>query len=436
VAYSAFITRIKNVRKHSNADRLNVGTCFGNDVIVSLETKEGELGVYFPTDGRLGDKYARANNLIRIKNEDGTTSGGYLEEGKLHVSSLKLRGEKSDGLFMPLTSLSTFTDIKALREGDIITTLGGILICEKYIPKGSAPKIVTSDKKGKKKLKPKSLITFPMFEEHIDTAQLAYNQNAFREGDVCSITLKMHGTSARTAYSIKKTLKVIPWPVYPVYKVLRAFGWKDVDTSWDYVSGTRRTTLKNFENGFYGNDSFRKTYHDFFVGKLHKGEEIFYEIVGWVNESTSIMPECANSKTKDKEFIKTWGATTRFTYGCENGQNDIYVYRMNIINEDGDTIEYSPAQIKMRCEQMGVKTVPEFDRFIFTTWEDLNSKVSSYLEGADPIGKTHIKEGVVVRIENRTNFAVYKAKSFNFKVLEGIIKADNVLDMEEGTVEE
>ena len=433
MAYCAFITRIKNIRKHSNADRLNVGTCFGNDVIVSLETKEDELGIYFPTDGRLGDRYARVNNLIKIKNEDGTTSGGYLEEGKLHVSSLKLRGEKSDGLFMPLTSLSTFIDINTLKEGDSISTLGGALICEKYIPKGSMAKTTTPSgkKKGLKKFVDK--ISYPVFEEHIDTAQLAYNQGAFKVGDICSITLKMHGTSARTAHSIKKTVKNLPWLAY---KAFRLFGLKTETTSWDYVSGTRRTTLKNFDSGFYGNDSFRKTYHDYFVGKLHKGEEIFYEIVGWVNETTSIMPECANSKTKDKEFIKLWGPTTRFTYGCEKGQNDIYVYRMTMTNEDGDTVEYSPSQIKSRCEQMNVKTVPDFERFVFTTWEDLNARVESYLEGADPIGKNHIKEGVVVRIENRTNFAVYKAKSFNFKVLEGLIKADNVLDMEEGTTEE
>ena len=35
--YEAYITKIKNVRKHSNADRLLVGECFGNNVIVDLK---------------------------------------------------------------------------------------------------------------------------------------------------------------------------------------------------------------------------------------------------------------------------------------------------------------------------------------------------------------------------------------------------------------
>jgi len=189
--------------------------------------------------------------------------------------------------------------------------------------------------------------------------------------------------------------------------------------------------LKNFDNGYYGNDLFRKTYHDYFIGKLHKGEEVFYEVVGYVNENTTIMPECNNKKTNDKEFIKQYGETTRFTYGCGTGQNDIYVYRMTKTDEDGNIIEYPWHLVKLRCEQMGVKHVLDFEKFIFTNKEDLMERVNKYVDGADPIGKTHVKEGVVVRIDNKEKFSAYKHKNFSFKVLEGIIKANDVLDMEE-----
>ena len=50
----------------------------------------------------------------------------------------------------------------------------------------------------------------------------------------------------------------------------------------------------------------------------------------------------------------------------------------------------------------------------------------------DPIGKTHIKEGVVVRIINRPKFTAYKDKVFEFKVIEGLIKsAASCPDIEE-----
>ena len=35
----------------------------------------------------------------------------------------------------------------------------------------------------------------PLFTEHCDTEQLAYNLSAFKPGDEIEITLKMHGTS-------------------------------------------------------------------------------------------------------------------------------------------------------------------------------------------------------------------------------------------------
>ena len=51
---------------------------------------------------------------------------------------------------------------------------------------------------------------------------------------------------------------------------------------------------------------------------------------------------------------------------------------------------------------------------------------------ADEIGKKHIAEGVVVRIDNRETFTAYKDKVFEFKVIESIIKdTSDTPDMEE-----
>lgn len=428
MSYNAYITRIKDLRKHTNADRLQVGTCFGNYVIVDLKTQDNELGCYFPTDGRLGMEYCEANNLLRKKDEAGNNIGGYLEPDKRHVSTLKLRGEKSDGLFMPLKSLEKFCNIEDLHEGDVITTLNGIVICEKYIPKRNKSNNQNlSGKKHKNKIIEKD--SFPFFDEHIDTAQLAYNMHQFKEGDTCYITLKMHGTSQRTAYTMKETKTIVP---YWIHKILSFFKIElPIKKTWDYISGTRRVTLKNYDNGYYGSDDFRKQWHDFFVGKLRKGEEIFYEVVGYDHDSHTIMPECSNKKTNDKEFIKQYGDTTRFTYGCGVGQNDIYVYRMTMTNENGDVIEYPWHLVKLRCEQMGLKHCLEFDKFIFTTQDDLMNRINTYVDGADPVGKTHVREGVVVRIDNKEKFTAYKHKNFSFKVLEGIVKESDVLDMEE-----
>lgn len=47
-----------------------------------------------------------------------------------------------------------------------------------------------------------------------------------------------------------------------------------------------------------------------------------------------------------------------------------------------------------------------------------------YCDGEDPIGKTHVREGIVVRIVNRPKFTAYKHKNFSFKCLAGIAVAD------------
>lgn len=421
----AYITRIKNVQKHSNADKLNIGTCFGNQVIVSLDTQEDTLGVYFATDCQLGVEYAEQNNLLRKKDEAGNNIGGYLDETKRNIRALKLRGEMSDGLFIPLGSLTAFTDISKLTEGESVDVLDGVVIAQKYIPKRNAS--AYSVKNGLKKLAFKP-VDYPLFEQHVDTSQYAYNRHVFKEGDVITLSLKMHGTSGRTAHTIKRT-----YPEPNLWnQILKALKIKPTFTdSYGIVTGSRRVVLDNYDGSFYGSDGFREKYHKLFENKLKKGETVYYELVGYTETGASIMSECNNAKTQDKTFIKQYGATTVFSYGCEPGENELYVYRMSLTNEDGETVEYPTWLIKQRCEEMNVNMVPVLDQFLYATPEDLEERVNKHFDGPDPVGLTHLREGIILRIENRSRFTAFKHKNFYFKVLEGIVKDAGVLDAED-----
>lgn len=438
--YNAYVTTIKNLRKHPNADRLQLGECFGNTVCVNLDYTEGQIGIYFPTDGQLSIEFAEANNLLRKKDENGNNVGGYMDPTKRNVAAIRLRGEKSDGLFLPLTCLESFGDISTLKVGDVINVFNGHEICQKYIPRRNPSRRTSNGNKTRKR----KVNIAPLFMEHADTEQLAYNLSAFKPGDEIEITLKMHGTSQRTGYlpvfkGHKRTL---------LDKILRREGTPIYD--WGYVSGTRRTVLENFEGGYYGSNAFREQHSKFFEGKLWKGEEIFFEVVGFTHTGAPIMATADNKKLNDKEFIKQYGKETVFSYGCSpTGWNrddiranpcpvsDVYVYRMTMTNEDGNVIEYTPDFMRYRCEQMGVKTVLPFYRgFIPEDVEDagewVKNLVEQYYDGPDPIGKNHIREGCVVRILNRPKFTAYKHKNFSFKVLENIIKVDaDAPDMEE-----
>lgn len=425
--YCAYVTTIRGFRKHNNADRLQCTEIFGNNVIVDFSYSVGQKVVYFPVDGQLSEEFANDNNLVRKKDENGNDVGGYLDPNKRNIKAINLRGEKSDGLILPIEVLSKYTDVSKLQNGDKISVLDGHEICCKYVPRTNHKRCGNGSPKAKNKREENEVISYPFFEQHVDTEQLAYNERAFKEGDLCIITLKMHGTSGRTANTIQVIKKKRPaW-------MKKLFHINDKETvKYGAISGTRRVTLRNYDHGYYGNDAFRRHWHDFFAERLPKAVEVYYELVGWVNKSTPIMPRCQNSKVKDKEFKKQYGEETIFSYGCEPGECKPYVYRMTYTNPDGVVFELPWHQVQIECERMGVDCVPTFETFFFTTWEDLMERVNKYYEGVDPIGKTHIREGVVVRIANRERFKAFKHKNFEFKVLEGIIKENaDAPDMEE-----
>lgn len=450
MSYNAYVCRIKNLRKHNNADRLMLGECFGNTVCVDTSYEVDELGIYFPTDGQVSPEFAEINNLLRKKDENGKSIGGYMDPMKRNITTIRLRGEKSDGLFLHLSCVSyTGVLLNELTEGFAFTTLNGHEICKKYIPMRQNRQGQVSE--GNHVRKKKAPIA-PLFIEHADTEQLAYNLDAFKPNDLIEITLKMHGTSQRTGYlpmfkGYKRTLldRIMRRDGTPIYE-------------YGYVSGTRRTVLNDWEGGFYGSNMFRKKHADFFEGKLHKGEEVYYEVVGFTDEGMPIMSSASNRKLNDKDFLKKYGETTTFSYGCSctgyytygDGsydmlpKSDFYVYRMTMTNEDGDIVEYTPDFMRYRCEQMGCKCVPmlwkgfipehpgaTYDDTI-TTGEWIKNIAEQYYDGPDPIGKTHVREGVVIRILNRPKFCAYKHKNFAFKCLEGLVKAEETApDMEE-----
>lgn len=479
MSYCGYVTTLKNVRPHPNADRMKLADIFGNTVCVSLDFTEGEIGVYFPVDGQLSEEFCSQHDLVRRKDENNNPAGGYLDPDKRNIKAVKLRGEKSDGLFMPISCLAyTGVNLDDLNVGDTVTVINGHEICKKYIPRSNHK---SSNSTAGNKTRKHHVPIAPLFSEHADTEQLAYNLDAFKAGDEIEITLKMHGTSQRTGYlpvhtgykdSIFRRIinKIImglkvrkDWGSDGRNKLYHSLKHGEPIYDWGYVSGTRRTVLENFEGGYYGSNAFRKPHSKFFEGKLNKGEEIFYEVVGFTHTETPIM---ASGKTpKDPEVQKMYGEEMVFSYGCEPSgkkiyygkdedgvygieeikpQSDIYVYRMTMTNEDGFTVEYTPDFMRYRCEQMGVKTVPvmwkgiipedlktedffETDGGEFNDWiyaenagEWVKNKAEQYYDGPDPIGQTHVREGVVVRVLNRPKFTAFKHKNFLFKQISGI----------------
>ena len=421
---AGLIAKITGIRPHSNADTLSVGLVNYNEVIIKNGTyKEGDLVLYIPVDCQIGEKFAIANKLVK-------SEGGYLDNNKRNITALRLRGEKSNGLVLSLSSLEGLVnDVNSLKDGDDISELKGEVIVQKYIPlerkKQNEPRQQQS-----KKLKPEEKTLYPFFKEHLSTSHLTRNLHKFKIGDKINVTLKLHGTSQRVSNTLTLRRKKENWIQKLISKLMKKK--PQYDKAYELTTGTRRVILKDFsQKQFYENNNFRKKWHDFFIGKLDEGITVYFEVVGYTEKGNPIMGRHSAEKFQDKEIRKKYGKNIVYSYGCKDGESDIYVYRITKISEDGFIKEFSDLEISEKCKEWGCKQVPLLDSFVYSGEDDIK-RIIDLGDAECILFPEHPKEGVVARIDSSENqFDVYKYKSFVFCELEGIAKNSGVIDMEE-----
>lgn len=425
------------------ADRIVQVSMFGETVITQKTNKEGDLGLLFDMETALCKEYAGMNNMFRNSNlNTDKTAKGYLEDSG-RIRPIKLKGVKVSALWMPISSLSKNED-RCPDVGQEIDTFLGLKICEKYIPKSTQKAANLNKGAGRKgSIRKEDLV--PTFKEHFDTSQWSRNTHAVKEGDIVYITEKLHGTSSRAAYVPAIRIKSF-WE-----RLLNSVGIKTPETEYRFVVGSRRVVKsiggeKTTKDGYYNEDLWSQISREFFEGKLYKGETVYFEIVGYTPGGQQIMPSVPNIKLKPflekseyKNFISKYTDTTTFSYGCTPEENPykIFVYRITRTNEDGDSLDLSWEQTKVRCEKLGVTSVPELAKLMigddYTTFEMCKNIVQELTDAESRYFPAHVREGVCVRIESGSTIPnIFKSKSFIFKVLEGIVKdnSDSV-DIEE-----
>jgi len=457
--YKAIIVKLQNVRPHSNADRLKLATVAGNQVIVGLDSKEDDLGVYFDVDGQLTTCFMKNLNLHRHAhlNSDPKQSGMFDDNGRVRAQIF--RGEKSEGFWVPLDTVQSVFKHTPTDEGSEFDTIGKELVCLKYI--SPSTKTAQGTPKSSKKIENQ------MFHKHFDTSQFGRNEFMIGLDDIVIVTEKLHGTSQRTSnVQVKTPLK--PGLGRWICNLFLPSNMKVNKSSnvvlWEDMIGTRNVILgldgKKDESGFYP-VSFREEAAQPLLGNIKKGETFYYEVVGYEQEGRPIMGSHANTKLKghlDKksyvDFINDFGDTTNFSYGCSERELDIYVYRVTLTNEDGYSVDLSWDAVVERCAELGVKTVPEIFRGTRREMAHLEALRSTIIDGREKdtdrdiqersieyikflsVGKTRVGSnlsvGVCLRVEKGITPLVLKEKSFQFKVLEGIIKdSKNYVDTEE-----
>jgi hypothetical protein len=382
---NAIVTKLGNVRKHPNADRLKLATVLGTQVIVGEEAYDGQVVLYFDSNLCLSPSYLSANNLYADPslNVDKTKKGYFGGNGR--VKCQKFRGELSNGFVAELSSLLLLKEIydalyvnydslttDFFNIGDEFTHVCGVEICKKYI----IPECVLYTRKKYKN----EIELGVMFKRHWDTKQFIREYQNIPPG-ICWIEEKIHGTSGRTGY-----VEVIVYRKW--YQI-----WKPkTQKEWKVVSGTRKM---DHTDGHIS--STRKEIHNKLAPHLHKGETLYYEIFG--------------------HSLEGKGIQTGFNYGCFGGEYKVMLYRVTITTSDGFSVDLPREAVYKRAEELGL-IKPFLIGKVDSTQSNFCDLIQVDVKGISHFAN-HIKEGVVVWFMNTDGtWSNLKHKSEEFLLLE------------------
>lgn len=319
-SHKCFFTEISSLEKYADPEikRIQIGVINENRVIVGMNSKVGDTGIFFYPDCQLSKKFMQEHEL----------KSSSFKNCRVRVSRFK--GEWSEGLFIPMDASeveSIWGDKyelgESLPEHTNVYTV--------YEPVIKIPTISSNQAGGK--FKRGSLPTFPM---HFDTEQFRSHlkdfENKFRDGWDISISLKVHGSSGRTGYvrvpsepNIFEKTKLFFMKAFHVstknYRNSLDEKYFFVPGNYEIVNGSRRVILteeKIKEDSGFHSSSFRDR-TSYFRDFIEKDVVVFYEILGWESLDKSIMAK---------------GPSGHYDYGIPNGEFAIQVYRITIGGKD------------------------------------------------------------------------------------------------------
>lgn len=428
--YLCKVVSLKGLKKHPNADRLQVVTIDFNTVITGLDAKEGDIYVYFPIESEISRDFLCNTNSFRNKewNKD-AEKVGFFEEN-CRVKAVRLRGEKSMGYIVPIKVVDDWAYgenvvfVNDLVIGEEFDTINGKLLVKKFqVPaKGGR-----NTKQGKK---PKlSRLVEGQVHLHIDTENLRKNAHKVSPEDIISITYKTHGTSWWVSnVLVKRKLSLLE-------RLLKKFGVNISELVYDLVYGSRKV-VKNADledpkakDHFFGYDLWEDIKNR--IGEhIPKGWTLYGEMLGYDKNG--------------KEIQKG------YHYGCEKGNDDkptskLEVYRITNTTPDGLVTELSYPQIKDFCDKVGLNASHLFyhgkakdwyntdygtaietwrTNFIKALEEAFNEKDCFMCDNKVP------EEGIVVRVEDLFECKSYKLKSFRFLEWESSELDMGIIDVE------
>ncbi len=448
INYSVTVVKLASVVSLPKCDRVQGTHILGNHVIIKKTELPGDVGLFFPIECAISAEFLSANNLYRkpeFGNVDPAKTGYFELNGRVRCN--KFRGHKSEGFFIPISSIDylnqyygnySYGPVSAqLKVGDVFDTIDDHVICSKYIPAHNPP----GKDKGKKGFS--SNLLDNQFKFHFDTAQLRRNIHKITPNTIISISDKWHGTSAIFSnILIKRNLN---W----FEKLLKRCGLAIQTIEYGRVYSSRKS-IKNVAGVTKNNTS----YYDSNVW-----DEVNTELKEKIPASYNIYGEIVGF-TKTGSPIQAAPGGKPYHYGCEPGTHKFVVYRVNSVNIDGKTLELSWPQMQEFCSRYNIESVKELyygkAGDLFTEeleWSEYISEEAELdrwqQEFLKYLEKTYVNdqmckynnnevpaEGIVLRIDGLSECESYKLKNFLFLEQETKLNDEGIVDIETQESEE
>lgn len=339
VNYAALVIEVPEPKKLPNSDRLYGIGVAGIEVVVdsSWLEREGQMAVLFPAEAQLSHELVSYSNLYRhAELNNDPEQVGYLGDNR-RIRPLKLRGNMSKGLILPLENIAAVTGgfHSDFEIGQSFDTFNGVEICRKYVLPAKGIPMSKEQAKLAKAFKRVDEKVFPM---HIDTEMYLRNEGHVDDNDIVIVTQKLHGTSIRFG-NVPVKVQHTFWE-----RVAKKLGIRVREHEYDLIAGSRKVIKdpkSKTQNHFYNEDLWSEA-AQWYGRDLPKGFMVFGELVGF---------------TPGGEPIQKG-----YTYEELPGIRELYVYRVAIVNEDGILRDLSWDQVKNFTYAYGLKHTPELWR--------------------------------------------------------------------------
>ena len=180
------ISEITNVRPHPDADRLELATINGWQIVCGKDLyTEGTRVAYIPPDSliteTLADELGIRQHLGSVKNMDGTLVTNDKGEQMLRVRQAKLRGEPSFGTTVSQDVAEKYGVDLTLPLGTNVAEQLGIAKYEPHMRASAGDAIEDS----------------ALFPKYTSIDNLRNYPNLFEEGERVHVVQKIHGTNCR-----------------------------------------------------------------------------------------------------------------------------------------------------------------------------------------------------------------------------------------------